>query len=271
MEERDRGYAYAGAYRPRPAYRFTVENSIYLAAPLQRRIGTRLLQQLIEDCASRGFRQMIAVIGDSDNAASVGVHARAGFDMIGTHPGVGFKFGRWLATVMMQRALGDGGATTPHETRGDSRRATRAARARGARRHPGRGGPHAGRERGGAPRTGNGGRARGKEGGGRRRRGGGAGPAGVRGVGEPPRQPPFRKRGSPQQEVTRRRQHPCNQIRHRCQRHRRGTGDMLSLELVRLADVDQNRIPRRQPLRGILRRNGLRFRIRHCGQPFLQK
>ncbi len=108
------GYAYAGPYRPRPAYRFTVENSVYLNPSAQgQRIGTRLLQQLIEDCEARGFRQMIAVIGDSDNAASIGVHARAGFDMIGTHPNVGFKFGRWLDTVMMQRALGDGGRTVP--------------------------------------------------------------------------------------------------------------------------------------------------------------
>lgn len=110
------GYAYAGPYRPRPAYRFTVENSIYLD-PQQRgrRIGTQLLAQLIVDCEARGFRQMIAVIGDSANAASVGVHARAGFDLIGTHPNVGLKFGRWLDTVMMQRALGTGGATLPAE------------------------------------------------------------------------------------------------------------------------------------------------------------
>jgi len=114
MEDVVTGYAYAGPYRPRPAYRFTVENSIYLAPHMQgRRIGTRLLQQLIEDCEVRGFRQMIAVIGDSANAASIGIHARAGFEMIGTHPNVGFKFGRWLDTVQMQRALGDGGTTLP--------------------------------------------------------------------------------------------------------------------------------------------------------------
>jgi phosphinothricin acetyltransferase len=108
------GYAYAGPYRPRPAYRFTVENSVYLAPENHRRgIGTRLLQELIAQCEARGYRQMIAVIGDSANAASIGVHARAGFDMIGTHPDVGFKFGRWLDTVMMQRALGEGGRTIP--------------------------------------------------------------------------------------------------------------------------------------------------------------
>ncbi|MCP4616112.1 MAG: N-acetyltransferase [Bradyrhizobium sp.] len=108
------GYAYAGAYRPRPAYRFTVENSIYLRAAMHRRgIGLRLLHRLIEECERRGYRQMIAVIGDSANAGSVGVHAACGFQMIGTHPHVGLKFGRWLDTVMMQRALGEGAATIP--------------------------------------------------------------------------------------------------------------------------------------------------------------
>jgi L-amino acid N-acyltransferase YncA len=108
------GYAYAGAYRPRPAYRFTVENSIYLKPAIHRRgIGLQLLLRLIEECESRGYRQMVAVIGDSANAGSVGVHARTGFEMIGTHPNVGLKFGRWLDTVMMQRALGAGAATVP--------------------------------------------------------------------------------------------------------------------------------------------------------------
>ena len=108
------GYAYAGAYRPRPAYRFTVENSLYLSPSIHRRgIGTRLLQRLIAECERRGYRQMIAVIGDSANAGSIGVHTRCGFQMIGTHPDVGFKFGRWLDTVMMQRVLGDGATTVP--------------------------------------------------------------------------------------------------------------------------------------------------------------
>jgi L-amino acid N-acyltransferase YncA len=108
------GYAYAGAYRPRPAYRFTVENSVYLAPATHRRgIGLQLLQRLIAECEARGFRQMIAVIGDSANAGSIGVHGRAGFSMIGTHPNVGFKFGRWLDTVMMQLALGEGAGTVP--------------------------------------------------------------------------------------------------------------------------------------------------------------
>jgi phosphinothricin acetyltransferase len=110
------GYAYAGAYRPRPAYRFTVENSIYLQPSIQRRgIGLRLLQRLIVESEARGYRQMIAVIGDSANAGSIGVHARTGFAMIGTHPNVGLKFGRWLDIVMMQRSLGEGASTVPAE------------------------------------------------------------------------------------------------------------------------------------------------------------
>jgi len=108
------GYAYAGSYRPRIAYRFTVENSIYLAPAAQRRgIGSRLLAALIESCAAKGFRQMVAVIGDSANAGSIAVHRNAGFEMVGTNPNVGFKFGRWLDTVSMQKALGDGGETLP--------------------------------------------------------------------------------------------------------------------------------------------------------------
>ena len=108
------GYAYAGAYRPRPAYRFTVENSIYLKPAIHRRgIGLQLLLRLIEECESRGYRQMVAVIGDSANAGSIAVHTACGFQMIGTHPDVGLKFGRWLDTVMMQRALGPGATTVP--------------------------------------------------------------------------------------------------------------------------------------------------------------
>jgi L-amino acid N-acyltransferase YncA len=116
LDNRVAGYAYAGAYRPRPAYRFTVENSIYLDPSFHRRgIGVALLQRLILECEARGFRQMIAVIGDSANAGSIGVHSRCGFKMIGTHPSVGLKFGRWLDTVMMQRDLGEGGHTVPRD------------------------------------------------------------------------------------------------------------------------------------------------------------
>jgi len=114
LDGRIAGYAYAGPYRPRPAYRFTVENSVYLDPISHRRgIGLMLMQELIETCTARGFRQMIAVIGDSANAASVGLHTKCGFQMIGTHPSVGLKFGRWLDTVMMQLPLGEGAATVP--------------------------------------------------------------------------------------------------------------------------------------------------------------
>jgi phosphinothricin acetyltransferase len=114
LDDRIAGYAYAGPYRPRPAYRFTVENSIYLDPVSHRRgIGLKLMQELILACTARGFRQMIAVIGDSANAGSVGLHTRCGFQMIGTHPNVGLKFGRWLDTVMMQLPLGEGAATVP--------------------------------------------------------------------------------------------------------------------------------------------------------------
>jgi L-amino acid N-acyltransferase YncA len=114
LEGRVVGYAYAGAYRPRPAYRFTVENSVYLQPAIHRRgIGLQLLQRLIAESEARDYRQMIAVIGDSANAGSIGVHSKCGFQMIGTHPSVGFKFGRWLDTVMMQRALGEGASTLP--------------------------------------------------------------------------------------------------------------------------------------------------------------
>jgi L-amino acid N-acyltransferase YncA len=122
LEGRVIGYAYAGAYRPRPAYRFTVENSVYLEPAIHRRgIGLQLLQRLIEECETRGYRQMIAVIGDSANAGSIGVHTRTGFQMIGTHPNVGFKFGRWLDTVMMQRALGEGAETVPADESKETR------------------------------------------------------------------------------------------------------------------------------------------------------
>jgi L-amino acid N-acyltransferase YncA len=114
LDDRVVGYAYAGAYRPRPAYRFTVENSVYLEPDIHRRgIGLQLLRRLITESEARGYRQMIAVIGDSANAGSIGVHSKCGFGMIGTHPNVGFKFGRWLDTVMMQRALGAGADTLP--------------------------------------------------------------------------------------------------------------------------------------------------------------
>lgn len=110
------GYAYAGPYRPRPAYRFSVENSVYFDPKAQGRgIGKLILRELIAQSEQCGFRQMVAVIGDSANAASIGVHRSTGFRMIGTCENVGFKFGRWLDTVMMQRDLGEGARTVPKD------------------------------------------------------------------------------------------------------------------------------------------------------------
>jgi L-amino acid N-acyltransferase YncA len=108
------GYAYAGPYRVRPAYRWSVEDSIYLDPRLHRRgIGRTLLERLIAESSERGFRQMIAVIGDSAQAASIAVHRATGFHHVGNIENVGFKFGRWLDTVIMQRALGPGASTAP--------------------------------------------------------------------------------------------------------------------------------------------------------------
>ena len=108
------GYAYAGPYRHRPAYRWSVENSIYVAPEAYRRgIGRALLDALIADAERRGFRQMIAVIGDSEQTPSIELHRAAGFRMIGALEAVGFKQGRWLDTVLMQRALGPGASVEP--------------------------------------------------------------------------------------------------------------------------------------------------------------
>jgi len=108
------GYAYAGPYRARPAYRWSVEDSIYIAPDFRRqRIGSALLARLVEEAEKRGFRQMIAVIGDSAQISSIALHARAEFALIGTLRSVGFKHGRWLDTVLMQRALGSRDTTPP--------------------------------------------------------------------------------------------------------------------------------------------------------------
>jgi phosphinothricin acetyltransferase len=108
------GYAYAGPYRARPAYHWSVENSIYVDAQAHRRgIGRMLLERLIAEAQACGFRQMIAVIGDSDQTPSIALHRALGFEMVGTLKHVGFKFGRWLDTVLMQRALGPGATTPP--------------------------------------------------------------------------------------------------------------------------------------------------------------
>ena len=108
------GYAYAGPYRARPAYHWSVEDSIYVAPQSHRKgVGRALIERLIADAEAAGFRQMIAVIGDSANAGSIELHRRAGFRMVGTFDNVGFKFGRWLDSVLMQRPLGAGAATSP--------------------------------------------------------------------------------------------------------------------------------------------------------------
>jgi L-amino acid N-acyltransferase YncA len=108
------GYGYAGRYRERIAYRNTVEDSIYLAADARGRgIGGALLAALIDRCDGSGFRQMIAVIGDSGHAASIRLHMSAGFVLVGTFKDVGYKHGRWLDTVLMQRTLGLGSSAPP--------------------------------------------------------------------------------------------------------------------------------------------------------------
>ncbi|MBN8889241.1 MAG: GNAT family N-acetyltransferase [Rhodospirillales bacterium 70-18] len=111
------GYAYASTYRPRAAYRDTVENSVYLRPDAAGRgTGGLLLAALIAECEARGFRQMIAVVGDSANAPSIRLHQRHGFRLVGTLRSVGNKHGRWLDTVLLQRALGPGDTLPP--TRG---------------------------------------------------------------------------------------------------------------------------------------------------------
>ena len=108
------GYAYASRFRPRPAYRFCVEDSIYLAASAARQgIGRLLLAELLARCEAAGARQMLAVIGDSRNVGSIGVHRALGFAHTGTIEAAGWKFDRWLDVVVMQRPLGPGAAAAP--------------------------------------------------------------------------------------------------------------------------------------------------------------
>jgi len=108
------GYCYASAYRTRSAYRFTLEDSIYIdAAEVGRGIGRALLSALIEQSSELGYRQMVAVIGGSDQWPSIRLHERLGFTRTGLLPAVGFKFGRWIDTVLMQRALGPGATSLP--------------------------------------------------------------------------------------------------------------------------------------------------------------
>jgi phosphinothricin acetyltransferase len=108
------GYAYAGPYRDRCAYDWCVEDSLYVAPELHRKgIGRLLLTRLVAESEARGFRQMLGVIGDSANTASIAVHAAVGFRLIGNFQSIGFKHGRWLDTVLMQRALGSGDTAPP--------------------------------------------------------------------------------------------------------------------------------------------------------------
>jgi phosphinothricin acetyltransferase len=108
------GYAYAGAFRPRAGYRFTVEDSVYIAPDfVGRGLGKELLSRIIADCEAMGLRQIIACIGDSGNAASIGLHTSLGFRHSGTVEAAGFKHGRWVDIVFMRRALGAGEQTPP--------------------------------------------------------------------------------------------------------------------------------------------------------------
>jgi L-amino acid N-acyltransferase YncA len=112
-----RGFAYGHWFKPRPAYRFSVEDSIYLANDAAGQgLGTRLMAELLVQLERRGVRKVMAVIGDSANAGSVGVHRRAGFEHVGVIEACGWKFGRWLDIVLMQKTLGAGSGTPPEGT-----------------------------------------------------------------------------------------------------------------------------------------------------------
>ena len=112
------GYCYATSYRPRRAYRYSIEDSVYIADGLGGRgVGSALLGELIARCEAGPWRQMIAVIGDSGNAGSIAVHRRLGFQHVGTFASAGFKLGRWVDTVLMQRQLGPGASVAPTDAR----------------------------------------------------------------------------------------------------------------------------------------------------------
>lgn len=118
LDGRMAGYAFASPYRTRAGYRWTVEDTVYVASDAQGRgVGRALLARLIVDCERLGYRQMIAVIGDGTNNASIALHAAQGFREVGRFPGIGRKFGRWLDGVQMIRPLGDGTASAPPDER----------------------------------------------------------------------------------------------------------------------------------------------------------
>lgn len=110
------GYAYAGPYRPRPAYRYTVEHSVYVDNSARRGgIGHTLMTAIIEACVQRGYRQMMGIIGDSKNLQSIEFHEKMGFEHVGCVKNIGYKFDRWMDQVLMQRPIGDG-SNGPPET-----------------------------------------------------------------------------------------------------------------------------------------------------------
>jgi phosphinothricin acetyltransferase len=116
------GYAYANHFRPRRAYRFCLEDSVYLADTARGQgVGTLLLAELLARCEAAGARQMIAVIGDSANLGSIGVHLRLGFEHVGVMRAAGWKFDRWLDVVLMQKSLGCGAQTAPADDDGSAR------------------------------------------------------------------------------------------------------------------------------------------------------
>lgn len=115
------GYAYGNWFKPRPAYRFSVEDSIYLAPEAAGKgLGRALLAELLAALERGGVRKVMAVIGDSDNAGSIGVHRALGFETVGVVQSCGWKFGRWLDIVLMQRSLGDGDRTPPEANEGQA-------------------------------------------------------------------------------------------------------------------------------------------------------
>lgn len=117
------GYCYATSYRPRPAYRFTIEDSVYVADGLAGRgVGAALLGALIARCEAGPWRQMIAIIGNSENAGSIALHRRLGFAHVGTLRSVGFKLGRWVDSVVMQRDVGLGDSAPPADVAARSER-----------------------------------------------------------------------------------------------------------------------------------------------------
>lgn len=114
LDEQVVGYAYAGFFHPRSAYRFCLEDSVYVGHDAHGKgVGSALLGELIHRCEAGPWRQLIALVGDSDNAGSIALHRRFGFEHKGVIEACGFKFGRWVDVVMMQRALGDGGDRLP--------------------------------------------------------------------------------------------------------------------------------------------------------------